>query len=288
LKLYGISYITKEESYCFNNYCCDECNNDENALENGVLHCDKCLFDICGKCEKDLMAKNHWDNNDNPIQTVKFCDGGHPLLKAKNLKDIAMNKTPDYTANVFYCHECKTKNQVSGQNEAYHCDYCEFDLCLKCFENYPGKETNEVTCENGHHLIKTHDLKSVVLDEDESYQANLYNCDLCQTTEIFAGEVGAYHCDICKFDLCPKCVDDIRQKPLDPTIDKYLKIRRHCPKGHLMGMTNTLNLFALKDEGYSDNTYICDICETAKEADKETVFHCDLCMYDLCLTCSRK
>jgi hypothetical protein len=94
----------------------------------------------------------------------------------------------------YVCDKC----QIRGSGKVYHCDICKFDMHPTCTVEYAAWQGSRpvpvlqqlIDFRHHHPLLK---LPSV-------YQGS-YSCANCKAT--LKGEV--YHCDLCKWDICPKC-----------------------------------------------------------------------------------
>jgi len=96
-----------------------------------------------------------------------------------------------------------------------------------------------------------------------------YVCDKCSVR----GSGQVYHCDICKFDMHPSCVQAYMAwqglQPVTTTPSTTYQDSRH---------THPL----LKLLSVYQGSYACAGC---KRTLKGEVYHCDLCKWDVCMQC---
>lgn len=105
------------ESYMGNTFLCNGCSRIQNAGVKGVLHCDKCFFDLCSKC--------------------RFCPEGHFLKKVFKLnlegEPKAFRVYPKDSFNCDVCHEFYKEFPYT-----FKCWPCGFDVCHKCIMKTKG------------------------------------------------------------------------------------------------------------------------------------------------------
>lgn len=98
-------------SYMNNNFLCNGCAKVECASVKGVLHCNECFLDLCGKC--------------------RFCPKGHFLNKVYKLNvEGQPDKFKAYPKDTFKCDVCK--GFYKDFPYVYKCWPCGFDVCHKC------------------------------------------------------------------------------------------------------------------------------------------------------------
>jgi len=95
----------------------------------------------------------------------------------------------------YICDKC----QVRGSGQVYHCDICNFDMHPTCCVEYAAWQGSRPvplspTLRDSRHPHALLQLPSV-------YQGS-YSCAICGGSHT--GDV--YHCDLCKWDICPRCV----------------------------------------------------------------------------------
>ena len=104
--------------YSEDTFICNGCSRVENATVKGVLHCDECFFDLCGKC--------------------RFCPKGHFLHKVFKLN---LEGEPDefkvYPKDTFKCDVCK--DFYKDFPFVFKCWPCGFDVCHKCILRSKGQ-----------------------------------------------------------------------------------------------------------------------------------------------------
>jgi len=106
-----------------NVYYCEMCQqNATRPIDEGVLHCNQCNYDICPSCSVNFQCQEVHE-----MQCMK----GHVMFKTLDILGIT-NSPYFYQDNVFYCHVCK-KSSDCTKNGAFHCDACNYDVCALCF-----------------------------------------------------------------------------------------------------------------------------------------------------------
>jgi len=175
-------------------------------------------------------------------------------------------------------------NKSQKANAGYHCDSCEYDLCVDCFNQLDIKETAEVKCDKQHRLTKTYDLQTA----GSAYPDQTYSCDICSTLGN-AMQEGVYHCYSCGcYDMCPKCMENIG-KGTDPTHSKLRYLKLKCSKGHLMGKVYQLSIATIDPSSkYLQDCYVCSKCSSPQSSLENGCYHCDICKFDICPHCASK
>jgi len=260
VKTFNILAVCKNpvDSYKDNKYHCNICGAEHiDALKYGTYHCDTCQFNLCPSCSSSSkMGK-----------LKKFhCEKGHIMVKTFDLLAVTNNAVGTYKDNIYHCDKCKKEFIDCKKVGAYHCDTCQYDLCPDCSSHHPKRSLRKLHCNRGHVLLKTFELKSITKHDSTSYSKNFYKCDKCGST-LDATKSGVYHCDDCMYDLCP-----------------------HCSKGHHLVYTEDLaSLTKHSGNSYNENQFVCDKCLTLQDcSSKGGVFHCDICMFDICIHCHNR
>lgn len=100
-----------------NTSLCNGCSRVQKASIKGVLHCDNCFFDLCGKC--------------------RFCPKGHFLHKVFKLN---IEGQPEdfkvYPKDTFKCDVCK--EFYKDYPYLFKCWPCGYDVCHKCILKSKG------------------------------------------------------------------------------------------------------------------------------------------------------
>ena len=97
---------------------CNGCGQIYFSQINGVLHCEKCTFDLCSKC--------------------RFCPNGHFLKKVFELNIEGAPKCfKTYPNNSFQCEICD--EIFTKHNGVYKCWTCDYDVCTTCVLRSKGK-----------------------------------------------------------------------------------------------------------------------------------------------------
>jgi len=130
----------------------------------------------------------------------------------------------------------------------------------------------QVPCPAEHALRSVNNLAGLYPDIRGIYAKNEYACDTCKM--IFnCQSMNAYHCSICKFDLCSNCFKEAQN------------IRFDCPIGHTLYIVSSLQGFNESSGAYGTNTYTCLSCSGCFDAKDNSSCHCRECHYDLCSGC---
>jgi hypothetical protein len=98
--------------YANKRWTCDVCKRGEESTARS-LHCSRCKYDVCQICFFNNSAEKlltHFHN--------------HALIPLPNPYGHAD------TRNSFRCNVCRT---TWGSVNSFHCYYCKFDLCPRCF-----------------------------------------------------------------------------------------------------------------------------------------------------------
>ena len=260
-------------------------------------HCSNCKFDVCTSCFKGHLHSFH----------------RHRLKKARATIVYREHE------GLWHCDACKSLHSEHTEQLCYHCEKCEVDLCCTCFEgkwehvlhsNTPDKHTlrpvdpsieyityQEWICDN---CKKTFSCQR---DKETAFHCDKCNFDLCTT--CFSGEKHPFHphplvamesgsqvlecsnCEqliggathyrcrksSCQYRLCLSCFS--KQPEVHPYHD------------HPLSICDPLVVYP-----QSGGMWHCDRC-TANSihhrpvplSHTETMYHCDLCEYDLCYSC---
>ena len=116
------------------------------------------------------------------------------LLDPRHPHPLVFYHQPVYESRKFVCDLCQI---VYDQQAVYHCPLCRWDACIQCEQDLIRQmqqttlATEIVTDIHPHPLCLTTSV----------YDTGLYNCDRCGQDNAGA----AYHCDLCKYDMCTKC-----------------------------------------------------------------------------------
>ncbi|CAG9316750.1 unnamed protein product [Blepharisma stoltei] len=154
--------------------------------KNGVYYvCKTCEYLICENCLKFMVS---------PTEKATWftCTLSHKLIFIEDLSVYQISETAKKT---LICESCK-KLRLTGM---ITCETCKIYLCLKCIERIkkfiPILSTK--FCRNGHQLEWR---------EKITYRNPSYCCDICRAS---VRRIGSFHCDLCVFDVCPKCIENI-------------------------------------------------------------------------------
>ena len=255
-------------TYTLNMYVCDTCRRKYTCSTSPTYHCTTCKFDMCPGCyEAQKIIKTS-------------CPKSHPLFLVTALKAFA-----NYNSNTYRCNSCLSSFDAA-QNPPAHCKTCSYDLCPKCLAKtqafIPNNDEREqmqrdgnlkqVTCPSRHILSPVNNLHQLHPSSGGSYASNVYFCDTCRLN--FKCQVdNSYHCQTCKFDVCPYCYQ------------KDQRVNFDCSAGHPLYIVSNLKAFNGKTNSYVQNNYVCNSCRGSWDAALNPSCHCRLCKFDLCPNC---
>ena len=221
-------YTTDASGYMAGRFSCDVCKN-SNDCAGGRYNCPQCKWDFCNTCSNEYKPKP------NP---VVCCKGGHGLLytrvdypMGKYSCDMCHRSYPcfgarwmcvpcqydicpfcrpppitnfcpsghkieqtgscdGYTGDVYVCSRCGIPRSF-GDGLRWNCEICKYDVCLVC-----KPPTDDDCCLAGHKIEKT--------GSSDGYSGDTYPCAKCGQNCSF-GDGLRWNCEICKYDVCPKC-----------------------------------------------------------------------------------
>ena len=123
--------------------------------------------------------------------------------------------------------------------------------------------------------------------EMRGFKGDGWFCDICRNKPAFFNNMLAFHCKICDFDLCYKCICKYDYRVVNGQMLKRVS------KGQKIYVTTHPHYLLLKgkEERYQktgkDYTWLCDICKI-KACSSVYSFHCEKCGYDVCFNCFGK
>ena len=200
------------------------------SREHSPYHCPLCDFNICTACFSS--AQTH------PLHC-------HPLTK--------VSASAAYQGGLWKCNRYACVR--SGENDQiYHCDTCDFDLCDECFHSFS-------------HPLHQHPLlyadTQMLCEQDELERWQCSNCKEHYATGM------SRHCPMCRIHLCNDCVTGV---------------------SHVFHADHQL-LRADSRVVYSDELYggrwFCDNCKR-DDGGHTFMWHCQQCHFDLCHKCVRE
>ena len=111
-------------------------------------------------------------------------------------------------------------------------------------------------------------------------------CNLCNNKDnCFLGNVPAFHCKLCDFDLCSKCIELHKYQYVN---DLILKSAKKEKKVYVSVHPHYLLISGENERDYGDDgIWTCDVCKVDASG-KVYSFHCKICRYDVCLSCYKK
>lgn len=152
-------------------WTCNGCNKSSTQIKETVCYfCDVCKFYLCRSCFKPKKYLLH----------------GHDLTKT----DV---RCIYHQSHGRWKCDCCGGNNGPDHYLPRHCKICKFDLCEKC-------------CQPQQSSLHLHELCKA--DTTLVYErfAGGWRCDYCETRFHPLTNKFPFHCNICEFDLCDKCM----------------------------------------------------------------------------------
>ena len=219
-------------------------NNDNQNEKIGQFNCKECNFNLCIKC----MRASYDSNNDYPpIEEINnkhndyINDNINYNKNIRNNKDIYWSKAEGiYELNRFYlskkhkhllkyegitnsdwvcdgktleakCFSGITDFGQTCNTPRFHCKKCDFDLCLKCMNNYLIKPRNYIINNEYNYPNHKHPLIYKGTNDDIWYCNGNGIFNKCLTDESLEVKdhknIPRFRCEQCDFDLCVYCFD---------------------------------------------------------------------------------
>ncbi|OMJ80406.1 hypothetical protein SteCoe_19361 [Stentor coeruleus] len=211
-------------------------------VNNKMLSENNILKDQVGRIEKILISLKDKliDSNDNTKSEI-FCPQGHQI----KFEYFYEKPTP--------CTNCKKVIEVG-----YYCSICSHCLCKSCFKlAYKEKVgKTDITCHRGHKLTWITDHTQY-----KGYEKKVFVCTGCKKKMY----TNSFNCNLCKWDICYKCMDIIVSK-------SPIAWSKQCAQNH-----------GLAWNPKPHSAYSCNICKVTFQ--KSGSFRCDICDYDVCIRC---
>ena len=200
---------------------CDRCGVDLDPEEVVVHHCEECDYDLCLICKRIIEIQAQIKALTDPLEeaqkdpvVAKADNKSEHKVKCPRNHDLIKHRTPPHDDGTV-CDVCGC--EFESREVVYHCEKCDYDLCVKCklnaeeeerlkcvfqvFEErrkqqFPGEtvpkpDSVPVCCPEGHRLVR--------LSNDDEKQ-----CDRCGV-DLDPEEDVVHHCEECDFDLCLTC-----------------------------------------------------------------------------------
>ena len=148
----------------------------------------------------------------------------------------------------------------------------------KMLENYKIGDKFLVDCHE-HSLILSN-------DQMRGYNGGKWCCDVCKNQSgFFLSNTLSFHCFLCKYDLCQKCMTVSNYKYINN------KMLERAPKGKKVYVSrhdHSLKLTSKDERNYDEESnWRCDICLGRFPSDIYS-FRCKKCNYNVCLICFEK
>ncbi|MCQ2820871.1 MAG: hypothetical protein MJ252_26735 [archaeon] len=229
---------------------CDICGA---SFEGGCIlyQCVGCSFELCENCKKNEEAGNpprKPEAKEEPKPQPK--EEPKPQPKDESTINSKNHPHPLKKANVadIICDVCK--KEFNGKTTSFHCDFCDFDMCLEC----RTKEESNVkdTFKSSKH---PHPLTKMKRTE--------IRCDSCGR-EFSSGIV--YSCPDCDYDMCSYCKENERSSQTDT-------------------VTVKIHLHPLKRKVHE---FLCDSCGKNCASEAAVAYNCQKCDFDICSQCKEE
>ena len=186
-------------------------------------------------------------------------------------------------------------NQSKGLKR-FRCVSCDFDLCLRCMENYYDRNfeiKNDLSNNRNFYilnkkyftLVHKHPLKFIDKKKDNNWACDGRNLnEKCFSGITSFGQsknIPRFRCENCDFDLCENCMNHYKEK-FYYQINQFYKISVH--KHPLKYLEKT------RDNDWAcDGRKLNDGCLSGTTDFKQTKgferFRCEKCDFDLCKNC---
>jgi hypothetical protein len=213
-----------------------------NIHEHNLDHNNSTEDDICTICLNKKSFFNSYICNLCPLKICGEC------AKQININSFSKNKHEHELCIVSegnsHCYKCN--KEITPQTFYFHCERCNFDICLKCY--YPSRK-EEPKKDEKENAIHPHPWKKY-------NDLLIINCSLCEKEK--SQKVG-YKCDNCRLELCEECA-----------IKVYKGRKREGLHEH--------HLFLMFRDVWE-----CQVCEGNFR--KKASFYCSKCEVDYCDEC---
>eukprot|EP01105_Mastigella_eilhardi_P007479 TRINITY_DN18914_c0_g1_i1.p1 TRINITY_DN18914_c0_g1~~TRINITY_DN18914_c0_g1_i1.p1 ORF type:complete len:286 (+),score=68.25 TRINITY_DN18914_c0_g1_i1:154-1011(+) len=112
------------------NVCHTLCRAEGSVLQDVVLHCSSCSYDLCQVCQEALLGVSVAAAVPEHEASAPRCARGHPLQRL-NVRALHA-ENPDYLRG-YVCDHCHRRvTQWTDTECVMHCPLCSFDLCSWC------------------------------------------------------------------------------------------------------------------------------------------------------------
>ena len=123
-------------------------------------------------------------------------------------------------------------------------------------------------------------------DKMRQYNGSKWYCSICNNKDnCFLSNTLSFHCRICQYDLCQKCISNHNYRTINNLMLK------HVPPGkkvYVINHEHPLLLSSKEERNYPpDSVWFCDICKV-RSSDYVYSLHCKKCGYDVCLKCYKE
>ena len=156
---------------------CNKCNKNSEV----GYHCAPCNYSLCKVCYKSVYKQKLAKSD---VTCYRF----HQLAWISD-----HSKYQNYDNKVFICVGCKKKLY----QDSFNCKKCKWDICFKCTEILCTK----ISAAWIKSCNKNHPLEWNPRPHSESFK-----CNIC--IQLFQRS-GSFRCDICDYDICIRCFDDL-------------------------------------------------------------------------------
>ena len=195
--------------YSKDRFKCNICGVGKSSVNDGVLHCKSCDYDICASCAEKAV------NDSSEFVFMNLRDAMACCTRCRSTEKYLYTHTI-YSNNRFKCNICGV-GKSSVDDGVLHCNGCKYDICLSCARKklvVRREESNETIfrrlrdimrecsrCRSTEKYLYTHTI----------YSNNRFKCNGCDISKSSV-EDGVLHCRECDYNICISCARATLQK----------------------------------------------------------------------------
>lgn len=194
-------------------YQCNECRLTYSSPDLIVYHCPQCYFDLCPKCHDDRLSNidmlnaefdsnsggtqiegslSLYDSNDNENMSCPRCQVPNRKVKLTTHAELVQEN-----GGYRYGYACNICRKSFPTESGYHCKYCTWDACPKCFTLKKNGSTLMCgRCGGSSDCILTTPAELVAISSGYRHG---FQCNGC--AKVVRNE-NSYNCRKCHFDIC--------------------------------------------------------------------------------------
>ena len=280
-------YQLRYTVYSYNRFICNVCGVNKSCVEDGVLHCQGCDYDICASCSKTLLSQQKNKKSEYESVFQKLQESMTNCTRCKSTEKYLYTHTV-YSHNRFICNVCGARKS-SVDEGVLHCKGCDYDICASCavkavnkkndanelvFKKLRDEMVNCTRCKSTEKYLYTHTV----------YAHNRFICNVCGARKSSVDE-GVLHCKGCDYDICLSCakkkLEAPKEEPNQTIFQKLRDVMSNCSR--CKSTEKYIHTYTI----YSYNRFICNVCGVTKGSANDGVLHCKGCDYDICISCAR-